>query len=331
MMAANIPDIAMIHIGANDLSGPAPNQTLINLSQIIRILQASNANMTIVVSQIIPCELCPTIWEYDYLIPQLNSNLTTSTSHVVNADVFDNFSCNAYFDGGTGPHPNAAGGQFMANVYYPIISSIMNGTIPTRPPLPPAFPGPSGYVLCSFANNGAFTVNFPHATNVAYGDPTLYGGPPTNVNGTYIGTPGGQNNYIFVTNVSGNYQFNNNIGDPDPGEEKFGYVLAPGIGIPGIPGTGGGGADFSPVMPAFKPTVQATLTPAIVPPSARNQFSVQVTAVANQSYTLQMCTDLTSPNWVSLYTTNSTTNTSFVLTDSDATNKQRFYRVLIGP
>ena len=177
MMAANIPDIAMIHIGANDLSGPAPNQTLVNLGQIIRILQASNANMTIVVSQIIPCELCPTIWEYDYLIPQLNSNLTTSTSHVVNADVFDNFSCNAYFDGGTGPHPNAAGGQFMANVYYPLITSIMNGVIPTRQPLPPTFPGPSGYVLCSFANNGAFTVNFPHATNVAYGDPTLYTRP----------------------------------------------------------------------------------------------------------------------------------------------------------
>ena len=43
-----------------------------------------------------------------------------------------------------------------------------------------------------------------------------------------------------------------------------------------------------------------------------------------------MSTDLSSGNWVSLYTTNSTTNTTFVLTDPDAaTNKQRFYRVLI--
>ena len=178
------------------------------------MLQAANSNMTIVVSQIIPCTLCPTIWEYDYVIPTINSNLSTSTSHVVNADVFDNFSCAAYFDGGVGPHPNAAGGQFMANVYFPIITSIMNGVIPTRPPLPPPFPAPSGYVLCSFANNGAFVVNFPTSTSVAWGVPPQYGGQPTNANGTYTGVPGGNGVYYYFSNVVGNFEFNNSLGDP---------------------------------------------------------------------------------------------------------------------
>ena len=98
-----------------------------------------------------------------------------------------------------------------------------------------------------------------------------------------------------------------------------------------------GGAPHTPVQPTYKPTVEptpivATLTPAVLPMSQASQFQMQVTAVANQNYTLQMSTDLSSGNWVSLYTTNSTTNTSFVMTDPDAaTNKQRFYRVLIGP
>ena len=91
------------------------------------------------------------------------------------------------------------------------------------------------------------------------------------------------------------------------------------------------GSFRSPVAPAFKPTIGATLTPALLSGSTAKQFQMQVSAVANQNYTLQMCTDLNSANWVSLYTTNSTTNTSFVLTDPNATNKQRFYRVLIGP
>ena len=92
------------------------------------------------------------------------------------------------------------------------------------------------------------------------------------------------------------------------------------------------GAFKAPVEPAFKPTIGATLTPALLTGSSAKQFQMQVSAVANQNYTLQMSTDLSSGNWVSLYTTNSTTNTTFVLTDPNAaTNKQRFYRVLIGP
>jgi hypothetical protein len=62
-----------------------------------------------------------------------------------------------------------------------------------------------------------------------------------------------------------------------------------------------------------------------------NRFQVRLTGAANQNYTLQMSTNLGSTNWLSLFVTNNTTANSFLLTDPNATNKQRFYRVLVGP
>jgi predicted carbohydrate-binding protein with CBM5 and CBM33 domain len=44
-----------------------------------------------------------------------------------------------------------------------------------------------------------------------------------------------------------------------------------------------------------------------------------------------MSTNLSSTNWTSLFITNSATTNVFNLTDPNATNKQRFYRILIGP
>jgi len=50
-----------------------------------------------------------------------------------------------------------------------------------------------------------------------------------------------------------------------------------------------------------------------------------------QNYTLQVSTNLFSNNWSTLLTTNSTTTNSLLVVDPNATNQQRFYRVLIGP
>ncbi len=62
-----------------------------------------------------------------------------------------------------------------------------------------------------------------------------------------------------------------------------------------------------------------------------NRFQLRLTGAANQNYTLQLSTNLSSTNWIPLFITNNTTTNSFLLTDPNATNKQRFYRVLIGP
>ena len=68
-----------------------------------------------------------------------------------------------------------------------------------------------------------------------------------------------------------------------------------------------------------------------LPTWLRNQFQMRLTGASNQNYTVQMSTDLSSTNWISMLITNNTTTNSFLLTDPNATNKQRFYRILIGP
>ena len=62
-----------------------------------------------------------------------------------------------------------------------------------------------------------------------------------------------------------------------------------------------------------------------------NRFSLQLVGAASQNYTVQMSTNLSSTNWISLFVTNNPATNSFILTDPNATNKQRFYRILIGP
>jgi hypothetical protein len=61
-----------------------------------------------------------------------------------------------------------------------------------------------------------------------------------------------------------------------------------------------------------------------------NQFQMRLIGASNQNYTVQMSTNLSSTNWISLFITNNTTTNSFLLTDPNATNQQRFYRILIG-
>ena len=62
-----------------------------------------------------------------------------------------------------------------------------------------------------------------------------------------------------------------------------------------------------------------------------SQFQFVVTGTAGQNYTVQMSTNLNSVNWSSILVTNSPSMNSFFVTDTNATNPARFYRVLIGP
>lgn len=64
---------------------------------------------------------------------------------------------------------------------------------------------------------------------------------------------------------------------------------------------------------------------------SNGQFQFLLSGGANQNYTLQMCTNLAAPSWVTLYTTNNSATNSFLLIDPGATNQQRFYRVMVGP
>ena len=68
-----------------------------------------------------------------------------------------------------------------------------------------------------------------------------------------------------------------------------------------------------------------------LPLRTAGQFQMQLTGASNQNYTVQMSTNLGTGPWSSLFVTNNLTTNSFLLTDPNATNQQRFYRILIGP
>lgn len=63
---------------------------------------------------------------------------------------------------------------------------------------------------------------------------------------------------------------------------------------------------------------------------AGQKFQFQISGVAGQNYTLQMSTNLSSTNWMSILVTNAPADT-FNITDPNATNAGRFYRIKIGP
>lgn len=61
-----------------------------------------------------------------------------------------------------------------------------------------------------------------------------------------------------------------------------------------------------------------------------SHFQFTVNGSAGQNYTIQAATNLASSNWTSILVTNPTLNT-FQISDTNATNPARYYRILIGP
>jgi hypothetical protein len=68
-----------------------------------------------------------------------------------------------------------------------------------------------------------------------------------------------------------------------------------------------------------------------LPKWVTNRFSLELTGAANQNYTVQVTTNVNFTKWSTLIVTNSATANSFLIVDPNATNKQRFYRAIIGP
>ena len=62
-----------------------------------------------------------------------------------------------------------------------------------------------------------------------------------------------------------------------------------------------------------------------------NRFQMRLTGLAGLNYSVQISTNLQPSSWSLLYVTNNATTNSFLVVDPQATNKQRSYRILVGP
>ena len=113
------PDIALVHLGTNDLfQKQTPSSTAGELGQIIDKLRAANPEVVILLAQVIPSTSSSgaRIPELNALIPDLAAQKSTATSPVVVVDQWTGY--NAAADNYDGTHPNELGEQKLAARWY---------------------------------------------------------------------------------------------------------------------------------------------------------------------------------------------------------------------
>jgi hypothetical protein len=83
-------------------------------------------------------------------------------------------------------------------------------------------------------------------------------------------------------------------------------------------------------LPADFQVTSSSGPPSLASPSWRaNQFQCDVSGSVSQDYKVQYTTNLASTNWILLLSATNTQN--FSILDANATNSQRFYRVIASP
>jgi large repetitive protein len=170
-------------------------------------------------------------------------------------------------------------------------------------------------------------LNNPPLPPVVITNASLSGGAVGIPYSTQLGATGGQPPYNWSLAIGS--------ANPPPG-----LTLSSGGLISGTPA--GGGTYYFQVQAAdvyatstnkvFSIAVSAVVPKPTISSPARlgSQFQMLLNGVSNQNYTLEMSTNLSATNWITLYVTNSPTANSFLVADPGATNKQRFDRIRVG-
>lgn len=126
------PDIALIHLGTNDMyQSQSVSSTISELSKIIDRLRSANSKVTILLAKIIPSRNSAKnsrIKNLNAAIPGLASSKNTNASRVVVVDQYSGF--NASSDNYDGTHPSPSGEAKMANKWFnamkPFLSKSFN-------------------------------------------------------------------------------------------------------------------------------------------------------------------------------------------------------------
>ena len=151
--------------------------------------------------------------------------------------------------------------------------------------------------------------------------------------------PSGQVGVYYSTALSASSCSGNLNWNLSSGSLPTGINLYSGGAINGTPTTNGTFNFTVQISDGINSTNQnfsLTINQPAVPPTlgqvskSGSQFQFSVTGSTGQNYTIQASTNLSSTNWTSILTTNPTVNT-FLISDPNATNPSRYYRVLLGP
>jgi hypothetical protein len=119
-----IPDMALIHLGTNDIfQGQNTSETIGELKEVIRLLRNNNPQVTILLAQLVPTgktnSTNDTIQVFNNKIGTLGSSLTTANSNIIVVDQYTGF------DGATDTydevHTNESGERKMAQRWFEAI------------------------------------------------------------------------------------------------------------------------------------------------------------------------------------------------------------------
>ncbi|AKD05487.1 hypothetical protein PKOR_03485 [Pontibacter korlensis] len=125
------PDIALIHLGTNDMfrqcgdGSDCYEQTIDELRQVVQQIRGKNPAVTIILAQLIPAysqkvgpAIADNIVELNKRIPGLVQELNTAASPVILVDQYSGFDATEGVDTWDGVHPNASGEEKMAQKWF---------------------------------------------------------------------------------------------------------------------------------------------------------------------------------------------------------------------
>lgn len=119
-LAEYTPDIALVHLGSNDMFQDQPiDETILELESIVAVLRADNESMVVLLAQILPHTDPVRNARIDALnaeIPSIARTMSTPESPIVIVDQNTDF--NAFADTYDGTHPNLTGEMKMAAKWY---------------------------------------------------------------------------------------------------------------------------------------------------------------------------------------------------------------------
>lgn len=121
------PDIVLLHMGTNDADRhQTTSSTVYELKQVIRLLQADNPNVTVLLAKLIPMsdvKVNARIDELNSRIDDIAAEMTTAASPVIVVDQNSGFDADA--DTYDGVHPNESGEEKMASRWFEALQGVM--------------------------------------------------------------------------------------------------------------------------------------------------------------------------------------------------------------
>jgi len=193
-LAVTRPDVVMMHFGTNDVWSNRPTSTILAAySKLVDQMRASNPAMRILVAQIIPmapstCSECgQRVVALNDAIPGWAASKSTAQSPIVVVDQWTGFSTST--DTYDGVHPNASGDQKMSDRWYPALTAVLDGVVPTAPPTtappttaapttapPTTAAPPTGGCTASYRVVGEWNGGFQGEVTVRNSGTTTFGG-----------------------------------------------------------------------------------------------------------------------------------------------------------